>query len=59
MLVDIDLPTAYQTPPDKRKKRQKDRMRDWQSDRSAVLSKHFSELHKDFVRVGRPMFVDM
>lgn len=59
MLCVFDLPTAYLTPPDKRKKRQKDRMREWQSDRSAVLSQHFSELHKDFVRVGRPMFVDM
>jgi hypothetical protein len=59
MLVDIDLPTAYLTPPDKRKKRQKDRMRDWQSDRSADLSKKFDLLHKDFARTGKSMFVDM
>ena len=59
MLCVFDLPMAYQTPPDKRKKRQKNHMRGWQSDKSALLSSYFSELHKDFVRNGRPMFGDM
>jgi len=54
--MDIDLPKAYATRPEKRRKNQQEEMRDWAYDRSAELDHEFAELHKHFVHAKRPIF---